>query len=107
MGRVRDDFPERLVAKLEEVKTAMRGIDSLLVEAAVAGLSRRPAAPGLTLREAAILGMLADGLTNREIADALAISPHTVKDHVSSIYKRLEATNRASAIMRGRDLGLL
>lgn len=92
---------------MEEVKAATRGIDSLLVEAAVAGLRRRPAAPELTLREEVVLRMLADGLTNREIAAELGISPHTVKDHVSSIYRRLEATNRASAIMRARDLGLL
>jgi DNA-binding NarL/FixJ family response regulator len=104
---VRDDFPARLVAKLEQVRAATRGIDSLLVEAAVAGLSRRPAVPELTVREEVVLRMLADGLTNREIADELGISPHTVKDHLTSVYRRLEATNRASAITRARDLGLL
>ena len=104
---MREDFPARLVAKLQDVKRATRGIDSLLVEAAAAGLIRRPLPPTITPREDMILQMLADGLTNREMAERLRISHHTVKDHVSSLYRRLEANNRANAIMRARDLGLL
>ena len=104
---MRDDFTHRLVAKLEEVRATTRGIDGLLVEAAAAGLKRRPIAPALSAREEVVLAMLADGLTNREIADELGRSPDTIKDHVSSIYKRLGATNRARAIKRAHDLGLL
>ena len=47
------------------------------------------------------------GLTNREIANEFGRSTETIKDHVSSIYKRLGATNRARAIKRAHDLGLL
>jgi len=105
---VREDLPVRLAAKLKEVKAATRGIDHLLVDAAAAGLLRpAPEVPKLTDREEIVLEMVALGLTNRQIAERLELSPHTVKDHCSSIYRRLQATNRASAIMRARELGLL
>lgn len=104
---MRDDFPQRVLAKLEEVRDVTRGIDGLLVEAAAAGLMRRPEVPELTGREQVVLSMLADGLTNREIAAELELSAHTVKDHVSSVYRRLGAANRAGAIKRARELKLL
>lgn len=97
---MKDDLPARLAAKLVEVEAATRGLDVLLHEAAAAGLIPRHPALYLTAREKAILSMLADGRTNRQIADLLGISVHTVKDHCSSIYRRLGASNRASAITR-------
>ena len=48
----------------------------------------------LSAREREILELLANGLTNREIAAALYISPHTVKNHVSSIYRKLGVDDR-------------
>ena len=104
---MREDFPQRLAAKLKEVQAATRGIDSLLVEAAAAGLIRQPRAPTLSQREETVLRLLADGLSNRDIADHLELSTHTVKDHCSAVYKRLGANNRANAVMRARELGLL
>ena len=102
---MREDLPARLAEKLIEVRAATRGLDGLLHEASVAGLTG-PMAPELTARERTVLGMLGAGLTNREIADLLGISPHTVKDHCSSIYRRLGANNRASAISRASSAGL-
>lgn len=104
---MRDDYPQRLVAKLEEVRTPMRGVDGLSIEAAAAGLKRRPTTPELTAREQTVFAMLADGLTNREIGERLELSTRTVKDHVSSIYRRLEVHNRADAMKHARDLGLI
>jgi ATP/maltotriose-dependent transcriptional regulator MalT len=104
---VREDLPQRLVAKLEEVRAATQGIEGLLVEAAAAGLKRRPETPELTARERAVLGMIVDGMTNREMADALGLSAHTVKDHVSSLYRRLGAVNRAGAVKRAHELRLI
>lgn len=101
---MREDLPARLAAKLIEIEVATRGLEVLLHEAAASGLVHHR--PALTEREKAILDMLADGLTNREIADYLGISPHTVKDHCSSIYRRLGASNRASAITRASRVGL-
>ena len=72
-----------------------------------------PGAPGGTLpeplsdRERDVLGLLAAGLTNREIADALFISPETVKKHTGSIYGKLGVGNRTEAAAKARVLHLL
>ena len=62
--------------------------------------------PTLTDRESEILGLIAGGATNREIAAALFLSPHTVKEHTSTLYRKLGARNRAEAVQRAGRLGL-
>ena len=54
----------------------------------------------LTRRELDVLRLLADGATNRAVADALVISSGTVKFHVNSILRKLHAANRAEAVTR-------
>jgi DNA-binding NarL/FixJ family response regulator len=61
----------------------------------------------LTPREREVLALLADGLSNRAIASRLGISEHTVKFHVSSLYGKLGAVNRADAVARGWQRGLV
>lgn len=61
----------------------------------------------LTDREASILMFFASGATNRETAARVQLSPHTIKDHVRSLYRKLGVRNRAEAIVRARELGLL
>jgi LuxR family maltose regulon positive regulatory protein len=61
----------------------------------------------LTPREREVLGLLAAGLTNHEIADELFISPETVKKHIASIFGKLGAHHRAEAAARARTLGLI
>ncbi|HEX8054601.1 MAG TPA: response regulator transcription factor [Thermoleophilaceae bacterium] len=61
----------------------------------------------LSERELDVLQLIARGSTNREIADALFLSPHTIKDHASAIYRKMKAKNRADAIQRAQRLGLL
>jgi len=56
----------------------------------------------LSAREGEVLRLLADGLTDREIAGALAISPRTVESHVSSLLRKLGVRNRAEAAQRYR-----
>jgi len=68
--------------------------------------STNPAVPSLTERESEILGLIAGGATNREIAGALYLSPHTVKEHTSTLYRKLGARNRAEAVQRAQRLGL-
>jgi len=60
---------------------------------------------GLSPRENDVLAMLADGLTDREIANALTISPRTVETHVSNILHKLGVRNRAEAAQRYRQSG--
>lgn len=59
----------------------------------------------LTDRESEVLRLLAEGLTNKEIALNLRISEHTVKFHVSSIYGKLGASNRTEAVRKGARKG--
>ena len=66
---------------------------------------RRGALEGLSPRENDVLRMLADGLTDREIATALIISPRTVETHVSNILHKLGVRNRAEAAQRHRETG--
>jgi two-component system response regulator DesR len=60
----------------------------------------------LTDRERRVLRLMAEGNTNREIAERLHLSPHTVKEHTSALYRKLEARNRAEAVQRAERLGL-
>jgi DNA-binding CsgD family transcriptional regulator len=61
----------------------------------------------LTAREQEVLELLAAGLTNRQIAEQLVISPQTVKKHTGNIYGKLGVTNRTEAVARAREVGLL
>ena len=47
------------------------------------------------------------GSTNREIAEQLFLSPHTVKEHTSSLYRKLSVRNRAEAVQKAQRLGLI
>lgn len=62
---------------------------------------------GITLREHDVLRLLADGLSNRAIADALVVSPKTVDTHVSHLLMKLGVHDRVSAAARAQRLGLL
>ena len=64
-------------------------------------------APMLTEREREVLDLIAGGSTNREIAERLYLSPHTVKEHTSVLYRKLRARNRAEAVQRAQRIGLL
>lgn len=61
----------------------------------------------LTDRELEVLDSLRRGLSNRDIGVALAITEHTVKAHVKAILQKLEAADRAEAVGRGFEQGLL
>jgi two-component system response regulator DesR len=61
----------------------------------------------LTGREQEVLARVAGGATNREIAAELHLSPHTVKEHTSALYRKLDVRNRAEAVQRAQRLGLL
>jgi LuxR family maltose regulon positive regulatory protein len=61
----------------------------------------------LSERELQVLALVAEGLSNREIAGRLYISLSTVKGHIANIYGKLGVNNRTQAAARGRSLGIL
>lgn len=61
----------------------------------------------LSIRERAVLRMIADGHCRKEIADDLGVSVNTVHTHVKRIYRKLHVTGRMDAIHRARQLGIL
>jgi NarL family two-component system response regulator LiaR len=62
---------------------------------------------GITAREMEILGLVARGLSNREIAAELFVSENTVKTHCARAFDKLGAARRTQAVQRGKELGLL
>jgi DNA-binding CsgD family transcriptional regulator/tetratricopeptide (TPR) repeat protein len=67
----------------------------------------RASVAGLTGRQTEVLELIAQGLTNTEIADRLFVSPKTVEHHVSAILSKLDVTSRRDAVWKASDLGLL
>jgi DNA-binding NarL/FixJ family response regulator len=65
-----------------------------------------PAFPELTEREREVLDLIAQGYTNREITERFVLSPRTVRNHISSIFSKLQVTDRARAIVLAREAGL-
>ncbi len=62
---------------------------------------------GITRRELEILELIAQGLSNREIADKLFVSEKTVKTHSSRLFDKLSARRRTQAVQIGKELGLI
>ena len=93
-----DASAEELTAAVHALSQGLIvGTPTLLFESESEPLSHGP----LTDRESEVLGLLAKGLANKQIAVALGISEHTVKFHVSSIYAKLNVTNRTEAVREG------
>lgn len=67
----------------------------------------RPLREALSERELEVLGLIAAGRSNLEIAQELIVAPSTVKTHINNIYGKLDVRSRTQAIARARDLGLL
>ncbi len=108
------DKGEPLAALLREA--ASQGIAPEYVRRLLAAFARPPTPPRpptqpliepLSDRELDVLHLLADGLTNREIAQALCVSVNTVKTHLSSIYGKLGVHNRHEAAAQAKGLGLV
>jgi two-component system response regulator DesR len=87
-----------------EVATAVRMVGMGMTM--FAPKSDQPA-PLLSERVREVLDLIAAGSTNREIAQRLYLSPHTVKEHTSALYRKLGARNRAEAVQRAQRIGLL
>lgn len=93
-----DSSAEELTAAIHALSQGLIvGAPHLLFKSESESIERGP----LTERELEVLGLLAQGLANKQIAVELGISEHTVKFHVSSIYTKLDVTNRTEAVRAG------
>jgi LuxR family maltose regulon positive regulatory protein len=100
-GAIPPDYLDRLALAFQPGR-ARPAPRSTRHTAAVAG----PAEP-LSARELEVLGLLAAGKSNQQIADELVVVLDTVKKHVGHILGKLGAANRTQAVARARALGLL
>jgi HD-GYP domain-containing protein (c-di-GMP phosphodiesterase class II) len=110
--------PHRPALPARDAATELRAgvkagrLDSEAVEAVLAAAghrvtSRREGPAGLTAREVDVLRLLARGLSSREIAARLVISPKTARNHIEHIYAKIGASSRATASLFAMQYGLL
>jgi NarL family two-component system response regulator YdfI len=110
---LRDSSPNEITAALQAASDGLVVLSPEILEilwpssSEVTGFADLPPGEPLTTRESEVLGLLADGAGNKEIATRLRISEHTVKFHVSSILNKLGATTRTEAVTRGYKEGLI
>lgn len=102
----RDAPAEQIVAALHAASAGLIAIP-LEAGATLIPTASESAVENLTPREMETLEMLAEGLSNKQIAARLHISEHTAKFHVNSILGKLGAGTRTEAVMRGLRSGLL
>ncbi len=95
---------ERVVDRIVEVEVPA---PAMIAESVVIPDTNARERLGITRRELEILGLVARGLSNREIGEALFVSENTVKTHCSRAFDKLGARRRTEAVLRGKELGLL
>jgi DNA-binding NarL/FixJ family response regulator len=117
-GYLLKDVPSEQLA--EAIRAAARGeafIQPSVTRKVVAEFTRlaerehrrreQPLVEPLSARELEVLALLAEGLSNQEIAGRLTIAPGTVKNHVSNVLSKLDARDRTQAVLRAQEIGLL
>ena len=117
-GYLLKDVPSEQLA--EAIRAAARGeafIQPSVTRKVVAEFARmaerehvrreQPLVEPLSAREMEVLALLAEGLSNQEIAERLIIAPGTVKNHVSNILSKLAVRDRTQAVLRAQEIGLL
>jgi two-component system nitrate/nitrite response regulator NarL len=105
----RDTGPEKLMEALRVVCQGFIVFDPELALALMPATASAEFTPveDLTPRESEVLQLLAEGLTNKAIAQRLAISDHTVKFHVNAILSKLGAQSRTEAVVQATRAGLI
>ena len=91
-------------ALTQEIIGMVNGVEEKLGNIAP---SSQPLVEPLSERELEVLGLIAQGLSNREISEQLVVALTTVKGHCHRIYGKLQVQRRTEAVARARDLGLL
>lgn len=97
----------RLDAEVRAGRLDADAVAAVLSAAGGGGSLRRTGVAGLTPRQVEVLRLLCHGLSNREIAQRLVLSPRTVDRHVADIYERIGASSRAAAALFAMEHGLV
>jgi len=107
---LKDTEPEDLVRAIEQVHRGEYPLSSAIAKKVLREIARRAEEPlttdPLTAREVEVLGLIAQGMTNRQIADKLAISEATVRTHVGNILSKLHLATRTQAALYALREGL-
>jgi len=99
---------DEIALVLRQVDGGDRIIDRRIAAELQAREEERLRAPvSLTDRERTVLGLLAEGCSNREIGERLVLAPATIKDHVRHLLRKLGATSRLQALVKATEAGLL
>jgi HD-GYP domain-containing protein (c-di-GMP phosphodiesterase class II) len=101
------DTATELRADVREGRLDGDAVDAVLAAAGHRPPRRREGPAGLTPREVEVLTLLARGLSNKQIAERLVISPKTAGNHVEHIYTKIDASNRATASLFAVQHGLV
>jgi LuxR family maltose regulon positive regulatory protein len=104
VGRILAAFPDEM--KDEKALQVADGADSSIAATTVAQGTSASLVEPLTPRELDVLALLAQGLTNKEIAQRLVISHGTVRQHAYNLYQKLQVNSRQQAVMKAADLGI-
>jgi DNA-binding NarL/FixJ family response regulator len=104
---VKDVDTTELVRAIRAVSKNESAFDSRSAAAMVHSINNRSTLPELTDRELSVLGLLARGLSNRDIGGELYISETTVKFHVRNIMRKLAVSSRAEAVYEASKMGLI
>jgi two-component system nitrate/nitrite response regulator NarL len=98
---------ERLLAALRAVASGVAVFEPALLRTLIVARAAPGESLALTPREAEVLNLLAEGLSNKLVADRLKISEHTAKFHVNAILTKLGAETRTEAVVLAARRGLL
>jgi HD-GYP domain-containing protein (c-di-GMP phosphodiesterase class II) len=102
-----DAAAKELLAEAKAGRLDGDAVNSVLKAAGHRAPARREWPAGLTAREVEVLGLLARGQSNKEIAQRLVVTPKTVSNHVEHIYTKLEVSTRAAATLFATRHGLV
>jgi DNA-binding NarL/FixJ family response regulator len=102
---LKDSEPDQVLAAIRAAAAGHAPLDPRVARALLPTAGNRSGADGLSGREAEVLGLVAEGLANKQIARRLGISERTVKVHLGSVFRRLGVTDRTSAALWAREHG--
>ncbi len=103
---LKDADPDDILAGIRAVSRGESPIDPKAARQLLTARTSRPANPDLTPREAEVLGLVRQGLANKQIARRLGISERTVKAHLTSVFATIGVTDRTQAALWAERHGL-